>query len=197
MRLISLAGRCPHSLSRAACLAGLCALGPLARAEGLLDALTPSALFAQAGFAKDARAYVVGATWNWAWTADLGWGTATGYWESSLGRWKGQADPEGHTTALVTQFGLTPVVRVHPSKRSPPWFIEAGIGANLLFPVYRSRDKSFSTTFNFGDHLALGRTFGARDEHELALRVQHFSNAGIKHPNPGENFLQLRYACRF
>jgi hypothetical protein len=24
------------------------------------------------------------------------------------------------------------------------------------------------------------------------LRLQHFSNAGIKKPNPGEDFLQLR-----
>jgi lipid A 3-O-deacylase len=27
--------------------------------------------------------------------------------------------------------------------------------------------------------------------------VQHFSNAGIKKPNPGETFLRLRYAYRF
>ena len=42
-----------------------------------------------------------------------------------------------------------------------------------------------------------GRNFGARQEHELVLRVEHFSNAGIKHPNPGENFAQLRYTYRF
>lgn len=30
-----------------------------------------------------------------------------------------------------------------------------------------------------------------------ALRLQHFSNASIRHPNPGENFVQLRYARRF
>jgi hypothetical protein len=33
--------------------------------------------------------------------------------------------------------------------------------------------------------------------HELSLRIQHSSNAGIKEPNPGENFLLLRYAHVF
>ncbi len=48
-----------------------------------------------------------------------------------------------------------------------------------------------------GDHLAAGWQFGPRRDHELTLRIQHFSNAGIRHPNPGENFVQLRYARRF
>jgi Lipid A 3-O-deacylase (PagL) len=41
------------------------------------------------------------------------------------------------------------------------------------------------------------RGFGADGEHELALRLQHFSNGGIRRPNPGETFLQLRYAWRY
>ena len=40
-------------------------------------------------------------------------------------------------------------------------------------------------------------SFGARGEHEVSLRLQHFSNAGIKHPNPGETFVRLRYVRRF
>jgi hypothetical protein len=40
-------------------------------------------------------------------------------------------------------------------------------------------------------------SFGPADEDEIALRVQHYSNGGIKQPNPGINFLQLRYAHRF
>jgi hypothetical protein len=31
----------------------------------------------------------------------------------------------------------------------------------------------------------------------VGLRLSHVSNAGIKEPNPGENFLQLRYARSF
>ena len=31
----------------------------------------------------------------------------------------------------------------------------------------------------------------------LALRVQHQSNAGLKKPNPGDNFLLIRYGYHF
>jgi len=31
----------------------------------------------------------------------------------------------------------------------------------------------------------------------VALRIQHFSNAGLSEPNPGANFVQLRYAYTF
>ena len=32
---------------------------------------------------------------------------------------------------------------------------------------------------------------------EIVLRAEHFSNAGIKPPNPGQNFLELRYVHHF
>ena len=82
-------------------------------------------------------------------------------------------------------------------KRQSPWFLEAGVGLSLTSVLYQTQAKRFSTRFNFGTHLGLGRNFGTRGEHELSLRVEHFSNAGIRHPNPGENFVQLRYVYRF
>ena len=75
--------------------------------------------------------------------------------------------------------------------------LAAGVGLTATSSVYQTRQKHFSTSFNFGTHLAIGRSFGERREHEVSLRIEHFSNAGIKHPNPGENFVQLRYARRF
>ena len=69
--------------------------------------------------------------------------------------------------------------------------------ANAIAPRYRNGSREFSTNFNFGDHVGVGRRFGDHGEHELSLRVQHFSNAGIKDPNPGQNFLQVRYAHWF
>jgi lipid A 3-O-deacylase len=38
---------------------------------------------------------------------------------------------------------------------------------------------------------------GQQRQHELQLRLEHVSNAGIKEPNPGANFVQLRYALHF
>lgn len=63
--------------------------------------------------------------------------------------------------------------------------------------AYGSREKRFSTSFNFGDHIGVGLPLGEGDRQEVVLRIQHFSNGGIKRTNPGENFLQLRYVARF
>jgi hypothetical protein len=55
----------------------------------------------------------------------------------------------------------------------------------------RTREKRFSTAFNFGDHIGIGYRTGRG---EWSLRLQHFSNAGIDTPNPGEDFVQLRWS---
>lgn len=172
----------------------LAAAWPLASAAGLA---LPDQVFVQAGVAENAQMLVAGLAWNRPWHRPLGAGRLSLYWEASLGRWRGEGADGRRGNAWITQFGLTPVLRWQTAAAGQAWFVEGGIGANLLLPVYRSGGKSFSTHFNFGDHLALGRRFGAAGEHELALRLQHFSNGGIRHPNPGENFLQLRYAWRY
>ena len=151
----------------------------------------PDTVFVQAGVAaKETQMLVVGATRDWTWEKELSWGRATGYWELAVGRWHS----EGRGSQWVAQVGVTPVLRVYPHRWNEGWFIEGGIGANLLFPVYQSERKRFSTVFNFGDHIAVGKRFGDKEQHELALRFQHFSNGGIEEPNPGEDFLQLRYS---
>lgn len=151
----------------------------------------PDTVFVQAGVAaKETQMLVVGATRDWTWEKELSFGRATGYWEFALGRWHS----EGKGSQWVAQVGVTPVLRIYPHRWNEGWFIEGGIGANLLFPVYHSERKRFSTVFNFGDHIAVGKRFGDKQEHELALRFQHFSNGGIEEPNPGEDFLQLRYS---
>lgn len=152
-------------------------------------------MFVQAGIAQDAKTVVAGATWWSAWRTPLAGGEAAIYWEATLGRWSSEPDDSRHGSALVTQIGLTPVLRWQPADER--FFLEAGIGANLLLPIYRSREKRFSTAFNFGDHIAIGKRLGDANQHEVSLRLQHFSNAGIKEPNPGEDFLQLRYSHRF
>ena len=88
-------------------------------------------------------------------------------------------------------------LRIESRDAVQPWFFEVGIGLNAVMPLYQSRDKRFSTRLNFGNHVAVGRRYGEHHAHEWALRIEHFSNAGIRHPNPGENFVQLRWARRF
>jgi hypothetical protein len=156
----------------------------------------PTSVFLQAGIAEEAEMAIVGATWEWSWYRDFSFGRLGGYWEASIGRWNSDVDDNGGS-AWVTQFGVTPVLRLYPDSWGGRWFVEGGIGFNVLQPIYRSASKRFSTAFNFGDHLAIGRRFGRDARQELALRFQHFSNAGIKSPNPGENFVQLRYSLYF
>jgi lipid A 3-O-deacylase len=181
----------PSRLLHAALAAAVLAAGAAARAQEA-SILHPTTVYTQAGAAEHASAVVVGATWNSGWHDRWRIGDASIYWEASIGRWTATHDAT-NSSGLVTQFGITPVLRIEPRAGSR-WFFEAGIGLNVLTPIYQNGDKRFSTAFNFGDHLAVGRRFGDDGRHELALRIQHFSNAGIRKPNPGEDFLQLRYA---
>ncbi len=152
----------------------------------------PDAAFAQLGAADRTLGATVGLNWFWAQPLKLGPVVFSGYWEASLSQWSYPTAQERRTAALI-QLGLIPVFRWRPDQGTSPWFAEAGIGATLTTVAYQTDRKRFSTRFNFGDHLAVGRSFGATRSHELSLRVEHFSNAGLRQPNPGENFLQLRY----
>lgn len=156
----------------------------------------PDAVFTQFGAAEAAQMAVVGLTWDWSWRRPLLGGQLGGYWELSAGRWNADSAPRG--AGWFTQMGITPVLQWSTGAQQR-WFVELGIGANVLLPIYENdgERKRFSTTFNFGDHLAVGRRFGREGGHALSLRFQHFSNASIRKPNPGENFLQLRYSVRF
>ncbi len=161
------------------------------------DSLTPSSVFLQFGTATNTtHEAAVGLTWDWRRHWGFGSGRLGGYWEGSISQWSYPAMDE-RSTATLSQVGVIPVFRYRPDDGGSPWFAEAGVGLTLTTTLYETDQKKFSSSFNFGDHLAVGRNFGNARTQEVALRVEHFSNAGIKRPNPGENFLQLRYAYRF
>ena len=148
----------------------------------------PSVIFLQAGFRDDTtQNYVFAARWDWSWHRTPPFGEVTGFHEISFGRW---STDNGKSTTWATQLGPTPVVRVHP-KLNGQSFGEIGIGANLIVPLYRSQEKRFSPIFNLGDHVAIARDFGEKNQHEDSLRFQHLSNAGIAKPNPGEDAFYL------
>jgi len=93
-----------------------------------------------------------------------------------------------------TQVGILPLLRYRFDQGRSDWFAEAGIGLTYMDRLYRRDTKQFSTQFNFIDVVGVGFNFGEQRRNELGLRLAHISNAGIKQPNPGENFVQLRYA---
>ncbi|HEY9063529.1 MAG TPA: acyloxyacyl hydrolase [Burkholderiaceae bacterium] len=160
------------------------------------SSLSPDGAFLQLGGGTRTQTIAAGALWKLPWQTTLGEGAVSIHVEGSFGRWWTR-DRNEIRTVWVTQLGLTPALRYRGEGGDSPWFAELGIGVNVLAPVFRDGDRQFSTAFNFGDHVALGRLFGTASRQELSVRLQHFSNAGIKHPNPGINFIQLRYAIWF
>jgi lipid A 3-O-deacylase len=169
-------------------------LWAIALSFAAMPAFAVDSFFVQGGTGKHVQSVNIGATWDWQWRHDYSVGTLTGYTEVELGRWQTTGRPSNDG---FTEVGVTPVFRLYPGGIGNGWFIEAAVGASLISPVYHNDNKLFSTTFQFGDHLGAGVRFGAQQQHEVALRFEHFSNGAIKHPNPGENFVQLRYAHRF
>ena len=184
-------GKC--RLARHAVLLALLTLAGRAFADEPRSPWLPDRVFVQTGLAEAARSNVVGANWAPVWNHGFAGGHAEVFWEASFGRWVGDRDTIHPRSQWITQVGLTPTLRWQPEDADAHWFIEAGIGANIVTPTYRRHSKRFSTAFNFGDHVGVGWRFGADGRHEVAFRLQHFSNAGIALPNPGENFRQLRY----
>lgn len=158
------------------------------------SAMRPRAAFAQVGLAHEVTAVSAGAIWDIPWDA-LGtrWST---YVEASASRWQSRGGQPSET-GVLTQIAFIPVLRYRFDESRSPWFAEGGIGATVTSSIYRGRDSQFSTSFNFGDHVGLGYSFGGGWKNEIALRAEHFSNAGIKRPNPGKSFIELRYVRSF
>lgn len=156
---------------------------------------TPSVYLQTAVATHGTDALTLGATVPWSsWESTL-WGSQVrGYWDISVSRWT--ADGPGgrfHTNLL----GVTPSFRLVPDAGRSRWFYDVGVGATLASRRYVTLYKAFSTRFNFASHLGVGLALGAQRQHELQLRLEHVSNAGLKEPNPGENLVQLRYALHF
>jgi len=157
--------------------------------------LVPSGAFVQGGIGDfGARNATAGVWWGWNWRRGLGSAELSGVTEAYVSRWSSVF--EGRRRG-VTQVALVPLLRLRPEAGASPWFMELGIGVSTMDKLYLTRDEGFSTRFNFVDVLGIGRNFGEGRRHELSLRFAHISNANIKSPNPGENFLQLRYAASF
>lgn len=152
--------------------------------------------FVQAGVSEDAQQLSVGLQLPWATHWRVGQGDLSGYWDFSLSRWKYPAESD-RRRGLLSQIGATPTLRWSPGGAFGRTFLELGVGATLMSDLYRTNGKRFSTRFNFGSHIGVGWPLDDRGAQELIVRVEHFSNAGIRHPNPGEDFLQVRYAHRF
>ena len=103
--------------------------------------------------------------------------------EASLGYWSTDEGP-------IWDVAMTPVFRYARSRTSGP-YLEAAIGLHFLSDTHIQPNVTLSTHFQFGDHIGVGLR---RGRYDFGLRLQHLSNAGLRNPNPGVNFVSLRVA---
>jgi lipid A 3-O-deacylase len=173
-------------------------------------AVLTAALFAQAGHAADGlldsasfeygtnpeqkmARIAVTSDWDQRWFASNGRHLG-GYWDANLAVWRLESYrnvPNLHKNIAV--IGLTPVLRYQDDSKLG-WYAEAGIGVSLLSTLYKNEDKELSTAFQFADHLGVGYTTAKWD---FGLKFQHYSNASIKNPNAGANWVIAKVAYRF
>lgn len=156
-------------------------------------------VYVKSALSENGTAFDVGVGWDkshWLWSSRPAGLTLS--LDAEIGRWQtfhGQRSPkEDH----FTHFGVTPMFRYSLSRAERmEWFVEGGVGPHFIVPLYRTESKRFSTSFNFQDLIGTGLRFGEDRQHELTLYIAHFSNGKIEVPNPGENYLQMRYLYNF
>ena len=139
----------------------------------------------------------VGVQWNWdkRWELSENWFIG-GYWDLSLGYWHTSDRRDDHN---VVDVGFTPTFRLQRTSEVSGVvpYAEFAIGAHYLSDKDITDGDRLSTNFQFGDHVGFGLLFGEQSRYDLSYRVQHLSNGGIDHPNPGINFNQLRFQVHF
>jgi lipid A 3-O-deacylase len=178
-------------LLRSCVAAALAALIPCAHALDLM----PHGLSAQVSKGdRSVDMAGVGLTWDWDWER-LRRAEVTLHTELLLNYWHAPAMAGGHDT--IWQVALVPTLRMQLGRGASPWFAEVGVGPSYMNKLLNTPDRQFSTRWNFYDVLGGGYLFGDHRQHEVGVRLVHISNLGIKKPNPGQNFLQLRYVAHF
>lgn len=168
-------------------------LAGAAMASGAAAAIDGVAVELGRGDGTDMGRIAVQSDWRTQWFRGANWHVG-GYWDFALGQWHRGGVRAGENED-ITELGVTPVFRLQANDRRG-LYAEAAIGFHFLSRTSIG-DKRLSTSFQFGDHVGLGYRFGAKGAYDLSYRFQHLSNGGIKRPNSGLNFSQIRLQYHF
>jgi len=175
------------TISRAFLVATLAAVACNAHA---LDGLS-----AEVGSGNKSDFVRVGAQWN----TPSRWFQSEGrhlgvYWEGTLMQIRGKAHGGRDARQGILVIGATPVFR-YAADDGLGLYAEGGVGAHYFSERYDNNRRTFTSHFQFGDHIGVG--YVRSDGWDIALKFQHFSNGGYKRPNPGVNFMVLKAGLRF
>lgn len=112
-------------------------------------------------------------------------------WDASITRW----NPQSHENWV----GAVGVAARYQFSSHGTWapYLEYGLGGALISNLRVTDNRRFSTHFQFSNRLEMGIRYGQDMENELGLALWHYSNAFIKEPNPGVDYISLRYTRRF
>ncbi len=117
------------------------------------------------------------------------------YWEFSVAHLDDRRyQNRSGQSQSITNVGITPVLRWQPDMQRG-FGIEIGVGANYFSEVYDNAGERMGTRFQFGDHIGVDYKFNK--SLEVSVKFQHFSNAGIKQPNPAVNFGMIKLGYFF
>lgn len=146
-------------------------------------------------YPHDIDKYEIGVQWysGYAWGNPQGWQTSL-LWEVDLAQWQAR---RGTPRQNVTEGGFSPVFRLQEHGGAIEPFLELSVGVRLMSHTSTSPSHNFSTAFRFSGTIGFGVAFGRNLAGEAGVRFQHLSNAGIKKPNPGTDFITGYLAYRF
>lgn len=159
----------------------------------------PDSVYLQAGGSRrDARVAGVGLRWNSAWPTHR-WGISwSGALDFTVSGWSAPVTAGGSQREHTAHWALVPIVRWQPHEGRSPWFAEAGLGLSLHHHRYRAEGQEQSSRWNFQEVVGVGRQLGDGEGHaQVSLRLSHFSNGGLRRPNPGETWWTVRWSHAF
>lgn len=124
---------------------------------------------------------------------------ALDWYQDEIGRFSAYADASWNLwrddSEDIQVLALSPVLRFDfahgPGELIP--YLEVGIGAAYLERSHLG-EQLLGTRFQFEDRAGLGVR---NRQWDLALRVMHYSNGGIKKPNHGFSMLMASLGFRF
>jgi len=94
----------------------------------------------------------------------------------------------------ITELGYSPVLQLERPGAGGTFFVEGSIGARLLSHTWLAQHSPLASAYQFADMTGAGMQWGqGAGAQTMGLRLQHQSNAGLKKPNAGINFLILYY----